>query len=231
MITNLTESEYLIVMKYLFSKETDNWFVYDFTSIKLRAELIDSMVGPFVDFRAAEWMGNYHWLRSEVTNLSQDPNYLQFVRNYKINQIDCNDPLSTVKIELLRVDSHLKKNQSKIIHKSDYDKTIKLNFKEGDKVWYNKEPGIITYKHRGKETKFTVRCKDTFTKYVPYWLLTPRQTKDYSQVQIPNSIKKLTTKELLATRNYHGQLSEVVKAELQTREHIKRKTKIKEYGK
>lgn len=231
MLTNLTQSEYLIVMKYLLSKERYNWFIYDFTSIKLRPELIDSMVGPMVDFRSADWMGDYHWVRSEVVNLSQDPNYSKFVRDYKINQINCEDPLSTTKIELLRIESHLRKNISKIIHKSDYDKSIKLNFKLGDKVWYNNEPGIITYKHCGEEIKFTVRCKDIFTKYVPYWLLTPRETKDYSQVTIPESIKKLTTKELLATRNYHGQLSEVVKAELQTREHVKRKTKVKEYGK
>jgi hypothetical protein len=230
MVTNLIESEYLIVMKYLFTKETDNYFIYDFTSILVRSDLVSDMFGPFVDFRAAEWMGNYHWLRSEVVNLSQDPSYLQFVRDYKINQIDTNDPLSTTRIELLRVESHLIKNQSKIIHKTDYDKSIKLNFKEGDKVWFNREPGIITYKHRGKEIKFTVRVKDTYTKYVPYNMLTPRQTKDYSSVKIPQEIKKLTTQQLLNKRR-NGYLSDVVKAELQNREHIKRKTKIKEYGK
>lgn len=230
MVTNLQPSEYLIVMKYLLSKETENWFIYDFTSIKFKAELIDSMVGPWVDFRAAEWMGTYHWHRSEVVNLSQDPLYLHFVRDYKIEQIDCNDVLSTTHIELLRIQSRLEKNRSKVITKSRYDDNIRKSLKVGDRVWYNSESGIITYQHRGKDLKFTVRVKDTFTKYVPYNMLRPREVTDYSHIQIPDKIKKLTTKQLLATR-IQGRLSDVVKAELQNREHIKRKTKTKEYGK
>ena len=230
MITNLEPSEYLIVMKYLLSKETENWFIYDFTSIKFKAELIDDMVGPWVDFKAAEWMGTYHWHRSEVVNLSQDPLYLHFVRDYKIEQINCNDALSTTHIELLRIQSRLEKNRSKVITKSRYDDNIRKSLKVGDRVWYNSEPGTITYKHKGEDVKYTVRVKDTYTKYVPYWMLILREKKDYSHVQIPDSIKKLTTKQLLNKR-VKGHLCDVYKAELQNREHIKRKTKTKEYGK
>lgn len=230
MVTNLQPSEYLIVMKYLLSKETDKWMIYDFTSIKFKAELIDGMVGPWVDFKAAEWMGQYHWHRSEVTNLSQDPLYLQFVRDYKIQQIYSTDLLSTTHIELLRIESHLEKNRSKLVTKSRYDDNIRKSLKVGDRVWYNNEPGIITYQHRGKDLKFTVRVKDTFTKYVPYNMIRPREVIDYSHIQIPEEIKKLTTKQLLSTR-IQGRLSDVVKAELQSREHIKGKIKTKEYGK
>lgn len=234
MVTNLTDFEILMVMKYLISKESTNWFIYDFISINFKPNLVDDMVGPWVDFRSAEWMGDYHWVRSEVCNLSQDKEYLNFVRDYKINQINSEDhPLSTTKIELLRVDSHLSKNRSKVKYKHNYDEDIKRNFKVGDKVWFNNEPGIITYRHLEKSdgiVKYTVNVKNTFTKYVPYNLLSPRHVRDYSSVNVPDSIKKLTTLQLLNTRN-RGVLSTVVKAELQNRENIKRKKITKIYGK
>lgn len=227
--TNLTNMELIIPMKYLLSLGTNTYMVYKINSIRTKG---DSHSGDLVAiYMSAEMTSDgTHWEHRNIVNLSQDLKYIEFVRDFKINQIQSTDCWESDKVEILRIESRLNKNRSKIItRKSLTDQKLK-ELKPGDSVWFKGEPGIISYRHRGSEIKYTVNVKDTYTKYVPYSKLSLRVVIDYSHIEIPEEIKKLKTGQLLSKR-HNGYLPNVIKAELQTREHIKRKVKIKEYGK
>jgi len=223
---NLEKTEIILPIKYILSKETKDYLILGFNSILSKDD------GVFIDYRSAEWQtsSNHHFVRSELVNLSNDVGYLIFARDYKINQIESFETTDTAGIELLRIQSKLTKNESKVITKADLDKKERLSFEPGDRVWYQNEPGVISYKHKGDEVKYTVNVKDTFTKYVPYWKLSKRVVKDYSHIVVPEEVKKMHTKQILNKR-VQGHLSDIYKAELQNREHVKKKKKIKEYGK
>lgn len=144
---NLEKTEIILPIKYILSKETKDYLILEFKSILSRED------GIFLEYMSAEWQkdSNHHFVRSEVTNLNNDTGYLTFSRDYKINQIDSFDTPDTAGIELLRVQSKLIKNQSKVIAKADIDKKERLSFEPGDRIWYQNEPGVISYKHKGNE--------------------------------------------------------------------------------
>ena len=72
--------------------------------------------------------------------------------------------------------------------------------------------------------------KDTYYKYVPASQLYPRIKKDLSHIEIPKKFQDMSTTDLLRLRSSYGVLPDVIKAELDKREHIKKKSKTKIYG-
>ncbi len=120
-------------------------------------------------------------------------------------------------------------------------KEYSTRFKSGDKIKYKNMPGIITYRHKGDDLKFTIKVGTTYHKYVLYHELIRKIKKDYSNILIPKEFKEMSTTNLLfllkESRKYGYRTErfptlsnvnydiEMIKAELSNREHIKNKKK------
>ena len=234
---NIDKSTVIQILQYFIQKECEGWFITDF---KIRAP------GWFttevlVDLYTSELMFDqdrgikYHWQRTQSTNPFKIDEFIIWLRNYKISEIndDSFDAFSheeRLRIELLRIQSHFDSNKKKVITKEDAIKEYNKTLKQGDRVYFNQMPGIITYKHQGDELKFTINVKDTYYKYVPASQLYPRIKKDLSHIEIPKKFQDMSTTDLLRLRSSYGFLPDVIKAELDKREHIKKKSKTKIYG-
>jgi hypothetical protein len=228
---NINKASVIQILHYFMQKECEGWFITDF---KVRSsDLIDLYASELI-FDQERGI-HYHWQRTQTTNPYGIDEFITWLRDYKISEINDEsiDPFShedRLKIELLRIQSHFDSNRKKVINKEEAIRERNKNLKEGDRVFFNRMPGIITYKHKGDELKFTVNVKDTYYKYVPYSQLIPRIKKDLSHIEVPKEYQGMSTKELLNLRSSFGYLSDEVKAELDKREHIKRKPKTKIYG-
>lgn len=233
---NIDKSSVIQILHYFMQKESDGWFITDFKVIApgSTSETLINLYTSELMFDSERGI-NYHWQRTQSTNPYKVDEFIIWLRNYKISQItdDSFDAFShedRLKIELLRIQSHFDSNKKKVITKSKAIEEFNKTLKEGDRVTFNRMPGIITYKHQGDELKFTINVKDTYYKYVPASQLYPRIKKDLSHIEIPQKYKQMSTTELLNLRSSFGYLPDEVKAELDKREHIKKKTKTKIYG-
>ncbi len=234
---NIDKSLLIQILQFFMEKECHNWFITDY---KLNHN-------SFITLYTSELVHDndrqidYHWQRQQTTDINQNEDFTRWVRDYRISQIndDSFDIFSyeeRLKIELLRIQSHFDSNKKKVITRNQAIDEANKNFKLGDRIWFNRMPGFITYKHKGEELKFTINVKDTYYKYVPASSLTPRMKKDLSHIEVPKKYQEMTTKELLGIakrirKSHYGRIGDVIKAELNKREHVKKKTKTKIYGK
>jgi len=228
---NIDKASVIQILHYFMQKECDGWFITDF---KVQSS-------DLIDLRTSELMFdqerqiNYHWQRTQSTEPYKLDEFIIWLRNYKITEIndesfDAFSHEDRLKIELLRIQSHFDSNKKKVISRNDAINQHNKNLKEGDRVYFNTMPGIISYKHKGDELKFTINVKDTYYKYVPASKLYPRIKKDLSHIEVPKKYQEMSTTDLLRLRTTHGVLPDVIKAELSKREHIKKKPKTKIYG-
>ena len=236
---NLTTSEksYIIQMlRFNISMEKEDWFITDFKvekSDKIYIKLLTA--GVHKDSNRKTIYHTEMWGTSEAYEL---PNYKSWAREYKISQIN-DESIDTftyeqnIKLDLLRIQSHFDSNKSKLISRSKSEEEYINSFKVGDRITYKNMRGFITYKHTGDEPKFTINIKDTYYKYVPGIHIFKREKQDLSNVVVPDDIKKLSTHELLSKLKRSqktGCSPQILKAELQKREHIKNKVTTKIYG-
>lgn len=228
---NIDKASAIQILHYYTQKECDGWFI---TDVKFRQS-------DFIDLYTSELIFdqergvNYHWQRIQTTNPYKVDEFIVWLRDYKISEINDEsfDPFSheeRLKIELLRIQSHFDSNKKKVISRNDAINEYTKSLKKGDRVYFNKMPGIITYKHKGDELKFTINVKDTYYKYVPASQLYPRIKKDLSHIEVPKKYQDMSTTDLLRLRTSYGTLPDIIKAELNKREHIKKKPKTKIYG-
>lgn len=227
--TNIDKSLLIQILRFFIEKETDSWFITNY----------DKHNGLFITLHTSELVSDsernisYHWQRTQTTDMSQNEEFIRWNRDYKISEITAFDvfsPEERLKIELLRIQSHFDSNKKKVVTKQQAVDNFSKTLKKGDRVWYNKMPAIITYKHKGDELKFTINVKDTYYKYVPASLLYPRIKKNLSHIEVPKKYQEMSTTQLLRLRTSYGFLPDVIKAELEKREHIKKKSKTKVYG-
>lgn len=155
------------------------------------------------------------------------------------------------KLNRLRDENKIK--LPKIITKSEYY----ASFKNGDKVYFNNESGVITYCHKpnkeghlqftvnahGKETKLVNPFKQTFQPFSSFYndekklYLSKRKMDNYDCVEVPTHVSKLSTKELLNYLDYcrksvwryiPNNIDEMhLRAELSRREHVPNKIEAK----
>jgi len=154
------------------------------------------------------------------------------------------------KLSKLRDDNKIK--LPRCITMKDYYST----FKPGDKVYFNKEAGIITYCHepnkrgelqftvkvRGEETTLINPFERLYTRYLSKGRqelrLSKRSVTNYENVEVSEEVKSLSTKELL---NYLRLINRsawdcipdyidemYIRAELSTREHVPNKIEKKQ---
>lgn len=151
------------------------------------------------------------------------------------------------KLNRLRSENSVK--LPRIITKHDYYSSFKI----GDKVYFNNESGVITYCHEpnsngdlqftvnahGKETKLINPFKQTFQPYSSNekLYLSKRKVTNYDEVEVPDYVKTLSTKELLNLLDYcrksawcsvPDDIDEMhIRAELSTRGHVTNKIESK----
>jgi hypothetical protein len=232
---NIYKASVIQILHYFIQKECDGWFITDF-KVLAPGSTTDTLVNLYTsELMFDQERGiNYHWQRTQSTNPYKVDEFIIWLRDYKISEIN-DESLDTfshedrLKIELLRIQSHFDSNKKKVITREEAIKERNKNLKEGDRVYFNTMPGIISYKHKGDELKFTINVKNTYYKYVPASKLIPRIKKDLSHIEVPKKYQEMSTTQLLNLRRY-GSLPDVIKAELNKREHIKRKPKTKIYG-
>jgi len=131
--------------------------------------------------------------------------------------------------------------------------------KSGSQIWYtpslsNPKPkkyfkpnqyrfkGEVTKVHKGKNIGFfDIKVGSETFRRIDYHAIQERTVENHSNVVIPDSVKKMSTKELYNELklyrpnkfyyHYGGLISEpALRAELSTREHIKRKSKKQKVG-
>lgn len=228
---NIDKSLLIQILHFFIEKESDSWFI---TNYETRDSFITIYTSELIF--DSERNISYHWQRAQTTDISRNEEFIRWNRDYKISEItddsfDVFSPEERLKIELLRIQSHFDSNKKKVVTKQQAVDNFSKTLKKGDRVWYNKMPAIITYKHKGDELKFTINVKDTYYKYVPASQLYPRIKKDLSHIEVPKKYQEMSTTQLLRLRtSYDGVLPDVIKAELEKREHIKKKSKTKVYG-
>jgi hypothetical protein len=234
---NINKSELIQILKFYISKESSGWFIIGYNPIYQDNIHIELTTAELTCDQSRDI--HYHISQKRVENPYKQEEFTIWLRDYRINEIN-DDSLSSfshddsLKIELLRIQSHFDSNKNKIITKNEAIKEYSKNLKKGDRVLYKNMPGIITYKHESEEPKFTINIKDTYYKYVPGSILIKRIKKDLSHIQVPKEIQKLSTIEILnllkkSHRLHQGFAPDVLKAELNKREHIKRKSKTKNH--
>ncbi len=111
--------------------------------------------------------------------------------------------------------------------RKEYSETFQIN----QRVWYNNNPGIISFRHVDKDendiTRWSVKVKDTEFRYINGTELLDRKIRDLSYVPIDPELNRLSTIKLLKLlrrsrdRNKGIGRSDV-KRILQDREHIRR---------
>ena len=231
---NINKSELIQILRFYMSKESNGWFIIGFKPIY-------NMNSISIDLKTAELTCDqvrnihYHRIQKSLESPSKSTDFLSWLRDFRIQEINDNsiDSFSyndRLKIELLKIESHFHDNESRVISKENATYEYIKNLKKGDRILYKNMPGIITYKHKGDDIKFTVNIKDNYHKYIPGSQLIKRVKKDLSHIEIPIEIQKLTTMELLKMLKkshnlYKGFAPDAIKAELNKREHIKTKPK------
>jgi hypothetical protein len=239
----LTKPEIIQYLRYNLSTQTEDNFIigYDVTKYILndgkKGEVL--VINTAVSNTDPSRKTKYHSIRRN--NFSPDTSEFKvWLRDYKISILNDDEvsPFTSKEnqeIEILRIQRELDSNKLKIISQSQAIQKYIDSIKVGDRVSYKNMPGIITYKHReSSPTKFTINIKDTYYKYVPGEEIFPREVADLSHLTVPEEYKKLTTKELMARlKEYQKACAprDLIKAELQTREHIKKTKKTFIYGK
>lgn len=160
-----------------------------------------------------------------------DEKYFSEIRDIKIDDAISNDYFTSeqrLKVELLRLIGIIESNRFNTVSIDDAKKEFAKKLKPGDRVLYKNMPGIITYIHKGDNLKFTINVKDTYYKYVTYNSILPRVKRDLSHIIVPEEIKKLSTIDLLKrlkrtySNGYGYYNGDAYRAELSTREHIKK---------
>jgi hypothetical protein len=173
----------------------------------------------------------------DLSNLVRDSK-LEELLNYTPNSdFDIEDYIYTEderdKLHLLR--NNIQSNEDplwKILNKEllNVKKEYSESFHIGQKVWYNNEPGYITFKHLDKvdnnQTRWSVKVKDTEFRYVNGLELFPRKVEDLSHIEIDPDLNKLSTEKLLKImkrkrKNNRGQADLKIKRILQDREHVR----------
>jgi hypothetical protein len=110
------------------------------------------------------------------------------------------------------------------------------SFEVGERVYYNKSKGIITFKHfekenSEKEQRWTVKIGDTEYRYVYGTSLRKRKVEDLSHIPIDKELNKLSTEKLLKIfrkTRVRGVGNIKIKRILYDREHFQKgETKIK----
>jgi hypothetical protein len=111
------------------------------------------------------------------------------------------------------------------------------NFRIGQKVFYNDQKAIITFKHEhkdGVEQRWSVKVKDNEYRRVYGYELLARVQKDLSHIKVDKDLDKLSTEKLLKMYKRRMKLNRgvgdvTIQRILQDREHIQKgETKIKE---
>jgi hypothetical protein len=111
------------------------------------------------------------------------------------------------------------------------------NFEIGQKVFYQGQKGVISFKHEHKDgvsQRWSVKVKDTEFRRVYGHDLLPRVQSDLSHIKIDKELDKLSTEKLLKMYRRKMKVNKGrgdirIKRILQDREHIQKgETKIKE---
>lgn len=245
---SLSKIELIQSLRYILDNQTSDNILLEYKSDKmgLYVKTAETTTEPVRNIKFHEIRSR--WLITFRENTGQDfrdsSDYKTWLRDYKISELHSEDSFprkERQEIELLRIKTELEKNKIKVVTKQDSLNSYFDSLKIGDRVSYNNMPGIITYRHKeSNPAKFTINIKDTYHKYVPGDKVFPRDKEDLSDINVPDEVKKLTTKELLSrldecrkwtiSRTKPTYSTEVLKAELQTREHIKKTKKTIEYG-
>jgi preprotein translocase subunit YajC len=229
---NINKSELIQILRFYISKESKGWFIIGVKPIYQNNLHIELVTAELTCDQARNI--HYHRVQKCVENPSRSIDFLSWLRDFKITEItdesiDSFSHIDRLKIELLKIESHFRDNENKVITKDQAIQEYIENLKKGDRVLYKNMPGIITYKHKD-DIKFTVNVKDTYYKYIHGSQLIKKIKRDLSHIEVPIEIQQLTTMKLLKmlkkSHNLHkGFAPDVIKAELNKREHIKRKPK------
>lgn len=235
----ITKPQLIQYLLFLIQKESTAWFITDY---KVKDKYLEISTHELITDSKINI--NYHWNRSEVVDIEKMDEFKVWNRDTTIEdilkdeiQIFSNE--DNIKLKLLRIQSHFDKNKTKIISRESAIKEYCNRLKVGDKITYKNMPGIITYRHKGDELKFTIKMGNKYLKYINAYELVKRVKRDYSNVDTPLQIKELKTTDLLfllkesritvyKTERFRSLLninynSDTLRAELSTREHIKHK--------
>jgi len=242
----LSKVELIQSLKYVLSNQNNDNILLEYRSDKygLYVKTAETKTEQPRNLKFHEIRSRY-LIQFNSHDFRETSDFKVWLRDYKITELNSEVDAFTRKerqeIELLRIKTELEKNKLKVITRQDALNSYFDSIKIGDRVSYNNMPGIITYRHMDSNpAKFTINIKDTFHRYVPGDKIFPRNVEDLSHIDVPDEVKKLTTKELLArldecrqwtiSRTKPTHSTEVYKAELQTREHIKKIKKTIDYG-
>lgn len=222
-------------------------YIYDLENANNKELVINATLQNFIEDSCKEGFHKKEFKDFRIT----DSELKKIQRKYNIDSLledsdefDFESQLYTdeqlKKLKELRGDNNIKLPNLITMH--DYYSS----FKPGEKVYFNNEPGIVTYCHkpnsdgelqftikvRHKETKLVNPFKTTFTYGYPKMSLyvSKRSITNYEGVEVPEKVKSLSTKELLNylrwinvsnwdnVPDYMDELH--VRAELSTREHV-----------
>lgn len=108
------------------------------------------------------------------------------------------------------------------------------NFEIGQKVYYNNQKGLITFKHeeKGEFQRWSVKVNDVEYRRVYGFELLPRKSEDLSMIPIDKELNKLSTLKLLKIyrkrMKYNRGIGDVrIRRILQDREHVQKgETKV-----
>lgn len=206
---NNSDEEYLVdYVAIIYWKTMKPEFRYNTITLNLKAELRDIKIQKLIKAQSKP--------RSEfdVESLIYTPEQLQRLKELRSDNVERG---SFGWAEVRKA-------------KSEYS----LNFELGQKVYYNDQKGIITFKHeeKGIFQRWSVKVNDTEYRRVYGYELLARKVEDLSMIPIDKDLDKLSTVKLLKMyrrkmKVNNGIGDRRIKRILMDREHVqKQETKI-----